>query len=123
MADYYVDARNWSYALGEDPTPYLIVCDAVPCDRTRKVAAKSRAQGRHVIGGREHVVSSLTLVDPSATEADFVVQLHLKINSGRFVDRSGHTIRRTGPQTMVVNLHLAWNEKMWRVTGDYLAKP
>ena len=120
MADYYTKARNWSHALGEDSTPYLIICEADKCARDKAVAAQNRSMHRHVIGGRRHLVSSSTL-DPAGKNADLVIQMHLKVDASNFVEESGKVVKHGSVQSRTIDLYLKWNGSMWRVTGEYLA--
>jgi len=121
MASYYMDALDWSYALGEDPTPFMVVCDAERCRQNEKIAAQNRALHRHLVGGRQYITSLATIENAVGTGADIVVQLHLDVEAAKFVEASGKVIRQSGPKTMVINLYMHWNQKMWRVIGDYLA--
>jgi len=122
MAVYYLEALNWSAAMGEDPTPFAIVCDADRCLKNKQVMDKSRSLSRHLVGSRQHYGASSVSAAPSGTKADFIVQIHLKIDAGKFVESTGKVIRQSGPQTMIANLYMRWSGTMWRVVGDYLAK-
>jgi len=121
VALYYVDALNWSFALGEDPTPLLAVCDSDRCLQNSRVAAKNRALHRHLIGGRLHLTSVAILDRPPGTGADFVFKLGLSIAASTLVDSAGKVVTKSASKSLAVNLYLKWNETMWRVIGDYLA--
>ena len=116
MADYYQQAENWAAALGEDPIPYLIVCDAKVCARNASKARQQRSLGRHLIRGRTSIVTGVTFPNPKSANADFIIQRTLSVAAGKFVESSGKVIQQADKSELTINLYMKWNGKMWRVT-------
>ena len=115
MADYYQQAENWAYALG-DPTPYLIVCDAKICARNASNARRERSLGRHLIRGRTSLVTGVTFPNLKSADADFIIQRTLSVAAGKVVDSSGNMVRPTKKSELTLNFYMKWNGKMWRIT-------
>jgi hypothetical protein len=119
-ARYYLDARNWAYAL-MDAKPFLIICDSTGCKNDAKFFVDGKKAGQHVSNARQTPSAPKLVAAPANSGADWVVQVKMTIAAGKLVDGAGKTIRPQAASTDLTNLYLKWSGKMWRVANDALA--
>jgi hypothetical protein len=119
-ARYYLDARNWAYAL-MDAKPFLVICDAAKCKNDAKFFVDGTKAGQHVVNARQRPSSPKLVPAPPTSGTDWVVQVTTSASAGRLVDRGGMTVQAQEASSDFVNIYLKWSGKMWRVTDVALA--
>jgi hypothetical protein len=119
MAGYYLQARNWAKATN-DPTPFMLICDADKCKHDALFFTERAKNGQHRVGGRATWGPPVVLPAPSGKNADWVVQLDVKIAGSKIVDSKGIVVSSDAAIDDPTNLYVKWDGVIWRVTGDFL---
>jgi hypothetical protein len=120
MAGYYLQARNWASAT-MNPRPFTLICDADKCKHDAPFFTDPAKLGQHYVGGRESWGAPIVIPAQAGKNADWVVQLRVKISAGKTVDSKGAVIASDLPLDDLINIYLKWSGKTWRVTGVFLA--
>jgi hypothetical protein len=119
MAGYYLQARNWASAT-MNPRPFTLICDADKCKHDAPFFTDPAKLGQHYVGGRESWGAPIVIPAPAGKNADWVVQLRVKISAEKLVDAKGKVISSDEALILPTNLYLKWSGVLWRVTGDFL---
>jgi hypothetical protein len=120
-AAYYFDARRWAIAT-INAAPFLIICDAAQCKSDAKFYSDARRKHRHVVGCRSTQSQPHILKAPASSGATWIVQVHESVVNCKVIGQHGEIVEHHPGATFISNIYLKWNQKMWRVSDDFLAE-
>jgi hypothetical protein len=120
-ANYYLDARNWAYA-SISAAPFLVICDAAQCKSDAKFYSDAKRKHQHVVGCRSTPSQPHILKAPASSGATWIVQVHESVVDCKVIGEHGVVAQHYPGVSLIANIYLKWNQKMWRVSDDFLAK-